>query len=124
MPERQWGHSRRMFVRPILRILEAWGWSYTYIRSGTDARIEIGSNIIICTVQTPEAAQDALQGLTAPEQYLDEAALFPQSFVDQAIGRCSVAGAKIWMNCNPEGPHHYIREQVPDTEEAGREEGI
>ena len=35
-------------------------------------------------------------------------ALFPQSFVDQMIGRCSVAGSKIWMNCNPRGPSHYF----------------
>ena len=37
--------------------------------------------------------------------------MFPKSFVDQAIGRCSIEGAKIWMNCNPAGPHHYIREE-------------
>ena len=105
------GALKKNVIRPMLQILEAWGWPYTYIRSGTDARVEIGSNSYYLYGANTEAAQDALQGLTAAGAYLDEAALFPQSFVDQAIGRCSVTGAKIWMNCNPEGPHHCIREE-------------
>ena len=106
------GALKKNVVRPMLQILESWGWPYTYVRSGTDARIEVGDNTYYLYGANTEAAQDALQGLTAAGAYLDEAALFPQSFVDQAIGRCSVAGAKIWMNCNPEGPHHYIREEL------------
>ena len=39
---------------------------------------------------------------------LDEAALMPRSFVEQAIARCSVNGSKIWFNCNPEGPQHWF----------------
>lgn len=105
------GALKKNVIRPMLQMLEAWGWPYTYIRSGTDARIEIGSNTYYLYGASTEASQDALQGLTAAGAYLDEAALFPQSFIDQVIGRCSVAGAKIWMNCNPEGPHHYIREE-------------
>lgn len=105
------GALKKNVIRPMLQILEAWGWPYTYIRSGTDARIEIGSNVYYLYGANTEAAQDALQGLTAAGAYLDEAALFPKSFVDQAVGRCSVEGFKIWMNCNPSGPHHYIREE-------------
>ncbi len=105
------GALKKNVIRPMLQILEAWGWGYTYIRSGTDARIEIGSNTYYLYGANTEASQDALQGLTAAGAYLDEAALFPRSFVDQAIGRCSVEGSKIWMNCNPAGPHHYIREE-------------
>ncbi len=108
------GALKKNVVRPMLQILEAWGWSYTYIRSGTDARIEIGANTYYLYGANTEAAQDALQGLTAAGAYLDEAALFPQSFIDQAIGRCSVDGWKVWMNCNPEGPHAYIKEEFID----------
>lgn len=105
------GTLKKNVIRPMLQIMEAWGWPYEYIRSGTDARIEIGQNTYYLYGANTEAAQDALQGLTAAGAYLDEAALFPQSFIDQAIGRCSVLGSKVWMNCNPEGPHHYIREE-------------
>ena len=85
--------------------------THEYIRSGSDAHIEIGANTYYLYGANTEASQDAMQGLTAAGAYADEAALFPRSFVDQMIGRCSVTGAKIWMNCNPEGPHHYIREE-------------
>lgn len=32
----------------------------------------------------------------------------PESFVNQASGRCSVTGAKIWFNCNPDSPMHWF----------------
>ena len=117
------GALKKNVIRPMLQILESWDWPYSYIRSGTDARLEIGSNSYYLYGANTEAAQDALQGLTAAGAYLDEAALFPKSFVDQAIGRCSVKGAKIWMNCNPEGPHHYIREEflLPEKQ---KEKGV
>lgn len=114
------GALKKNVIRPMLQILEAWGWPYTYIRSGTDARIEIGNNAYYLYGANTEAAQDALQGLTAAGAYLDEAALFPKSFVDQAVARCSVDGWKIWMNCNPAGPHHFIPEEYLKPEEMKR----
>lgn len=108
------GALKKNVVRPMLQILEAWGWPYEYIRSGTDARLEIGSNTYYLYGANTEASQDALQGLTAAGAYADEAALFPQNFIDQMIGRCSVPGAKIWMNCNPGNPHNYIKEEFLD----------
>ena len=33
----------------------------------------------------------------------------PESFVNQATGRCSVEGAKYWFNCNPGGPIHWFK---------------
>lgn len=108
------GALKKNVVRPMIQILESWGWPYTYIRSGTDARIEVGSNVYYLYGANTEAAQDALQGLTAAGAYADEAALFPQSFIDQMIGRCSVEGWKVWMNCNPVDPHNYIKEEFID----------
>ncbi len=108
------GALKKNVIRPMLQMLEAWGWPYTYIRSGIDARIEIGSNTYYLYGANTEASQDALQGLTAAGAYADEAALFPRNFIDQMIGRCSIPGAKIWMNCNPENPHHYIKEEFID----------
>lgn len=108
------GALKKNVIRPMLQILEAWDWPYTYIRSGTDARIEIGSNIYYLYGANTEAAQDALQGLTAAGAYADEAALFPQSFIDQMIGRCSVDGWKVWMNCNPGNPYNYIKTEFID----------
>lgn len=114
------GALKKNVVRPMLQIVEAWGWPYEYIRSGTDARIEIGSNVYYLYGANTEASQDALQGLTAAGAYADEAALFPQNFIDQMIGRCSVPVAKIWMNCNPGNPHNYIKEEFLDKAEEKR----
>ena len=33
----------------------------------------------------------------------------PESFVNQATGRCSVDGSKFWFNCNPNGPFHWFK---------------
>ena len=39
---------------------------------------------------------------------MDEVALMPRSFVEQACARCSVTGSKLWFNCNPAGPNHWF----------------
>lgn len=56
-----------------------------------------------------EQSQDLIQGITAAGVYFDEVALMPQSFVNQATGRCSVEGAKYWFNCNPNSPSHWFK---------------
>lgn len=55
-----------------------------------------------------EASQDLIQGITLAGALFDEVALMPESFVNQATARCSVAGSKFWFNCNPEGPMHWF----------------
>lgn len=112
------GALKKNVINPMLQILEAWGWPYTYVRSGSEPHLEIGSNTYYLFGANTEAAQDSLQGLTAAGAYADEAALFPKSFIDQMIARCSVDGWKIWMNCNPAGPHHFIPEEYLKPEEA------
>lgn len=49
-----------------------------------------------------------IQGRTLAGVLLDEAALQPRSFVEQAMARCSVAGSKLWFNCNPDTPQHWF----------------
>ena len=55
-----------------------------------------------------ESSQDLIQGITLAGILLDEVALMPESFVNQATGRCSVEGSKLWFNCNPAGPSHWF----------------
>lgn len=49
-----------------------------------------------------------IQGRTLAGVLLDEVALQPRSFVEQAVARCSVAGSKLWFNCNPDSPQHWF----------------
>ena len=58
-----------------------------------------------------ESSYKLIQGITLAGVLLDEAALMPQSFVEQACARCSVSGSKLWFNCNPEGPEHWLYKQ-------------
>ena len=55
-----------------------------------------------------ESSYKLIQGITLAGVLLDEAALMPRSFVEQACARCSVSGSKLWFNCNPEGPEHWL----------------
>lgn len=58
---------------------------------------------------TDERSQDLIQGMTLAGVLLDEVALMPESFVNQAVARCSVDGSTIWFNCNPEYPSHWFK---------------
>jgi PBSX family phage terminase large subunit len=50
-----------------------------------------------------ESSAALIQGSTLAGVLMDETALMPRSFVEQAIARCSVPGSRLWFNCNPEG---------------------
>lgn len=56
-----------------------------------------------------EKSQDLVAGFTAAGFFFDEVSLMPQSFVNQSVARCSVTGAKVWFNCNPDGPFHWFK---------------
>lgn len=58
-----------------------------------------------------ESSYMLIQGITLAGVLLDEVALMPRSFVEQALARCSVPGAKLWFNCNPDGPEHWFRKE-------------
>jgi PBSX family phage terminase large subunit len=111
------GALKRNVLEPMFQILTAKGIDYHYHRS-ENPHIVIGTNTYYLFGATNEASQDTLQGLTAAGAYLDEVALFPKSFVDQAIGRCSAEtgknGAKVFFNCNPEGPYHWFKTEFID----------
>ena len=55
-----------------------------------------------------EASYTLIQGRTLAGALLDEVVLMPRSFVEQALTRCSVDGAKLWFSCNPGSPQHWF----------------
>ena len=52
-----------------------------------------------------------IQGRTFAGVLMDEVALMPRSFVEQAMARCSVAGARFWFSCNPGSPNHWFYQE-------------
>lgn len=101
------GVLKRNVIGPTLRMLNAWGWPYEFNRS--DYVITIGVNRYWLFGANNEKSQDVVQGMTAAAALLDEAALMPESFINQVLGRCSVDGSKVFMNCNPAGPYHFLK---------------
>ena len=58
-----------------------------------------------------ESSASLIQGMTLAGVLMDEVALMPKSFVEQACARCSVSGSRMWFNCNPAGPNHWFYRQ-------------
>ena len=58
-----------------------------------------------------EASAALIQGRTLAGVMLDEVALMPRSFVEQALARCSVEGARLWFSCNPASPKHWFYQE-------------
>lgn len=55
-----------------------------------------------------ESSFALIQGRTLAGVLLDEVVLMPRSFVEQALTRCSVDGARLWFSCNPGTPQHWF----------------
>ena len=58
-----------------------------------------------------EGSASLIQGMTLSGILLDEVALMPRSFVEQALARCSVEGSRFWFNCNPDHTQHWFRQE-------------
>ena len=55
-----------------------------------------------------EGSAALIQGITLAGVLFDEVVLMPQTFVEQALARCSINGSKFWFNCNPAHPNHWF----------------
>ena len=64
-----------------------------------------------------ESSFALIQGRTLAGVLLDEVVLMPESFVNQALARCSVEGSRTWFSCNPGPPSHWFKEKWIDRRE-------
>lgn len=64
-----------------------------------------------------ESSFALIQGRTLAGVLLDEVVLMPESFVNQALARCSVEGARFWFSCNPGNPNHWFKKEWIDKHE-------
>lgn len=101
---------RRNVLGTLKRQLKARGYAVTEKRSENLLVVSKGNraNLFYIFGGKDESSQDLIQGITLAGVFFDEVALMPESFVNQATARCSVAGSKYWFNCNPEGPQHWF----------------
>lgn len=111
---------KRNLVVPLLRELKDLGFKCKEKKTGSYIDISFGnkSNRFYLFGGKDEGSAALIQGVTLAGVLLDEVALMPRSFVEQALARCSDSISKLWFNCNPENPHHWFyNEWIKKTKE-------
>ena len=103
------GSCRRNVIKPLVSMIQG-RYKITDKRSENLLVIERGNrkNNFYIFGGKDESSQDLIQGITLAGVLLDEVALMPRSFVEQALGRCSVKESRFWFNCNPDNPYHWF----------------
>ena len=105
------GSAIKNIVKPYMAL--------TYARGKYDIRFNRSENVLTVKWRNKrnlfyiyggkdESSYTLIQGITLAGVLLDEVALMVQSFVEQAMARCSVEGSRFWVNCNPETPSHWF----------------
>lgn len=113
------GALRRNVLAPLKLMLRSRGYKVSDHRADNLVIVQKGEveNNFYIFGGKDERSQDLIQGITLAGCFFDEVALMPESFVNQATGRCSVEGSKYWFNCNPAGPFHWFKQSWIDKAE-------
>ncbi len=101
---------RRNVITPLVGMLSELGFTCCekVSRSYIDITLLGRTNRFYLFGGKDEGSASLIQGITLSGVFLDEVALMPRSFVEQALARCSVNGSKLWFNCNPDNPAHWF----------------
>ena len=108
------GSAERNIIQPLLSMTYLQeNFTLAYSRSEHVLTVTRGpkTNRFYVFGGRDESSYMLIQGVTLAGVLLDEVALMPRSFVEQAIARCSVQGSRLWFNCNPEGPQHWFYQE-------------
>lgn len=101
---------RRNIAVPLMQTLKTLGFECQEKISRNYIDISLGNlqNRFYLFGGRDESSAALIQGMTLSGVLLDEVALMPRSFVEQALARCSITGSKMWFNCNPDHPYHWF----------------
>ncbi|MCM1285164.1 MAG: PBSX family phage terminase large subunit [Acetobacter sp.] len=101
---------RRNVITPLLPVLKDLGFScdYKISRNYLEISRDKNTNRFYIFGGRDESSASLIQGMTLGGVMLDEVALMPRSFVEQALARCSLEKSKYFFNCNPEHPYHWF----------------
>ncbi len=104
---------RRNVIRTMLPTLGTLGFECKEKVSRNEIEISFGgrTNSFWLFGGKDEGSASLIQGMTLGGVLLDEVALMPRSFVEQALARCSLEGSRFWFNCNPDNPLHWFYEE-------------
>ncbi|MBQ7670564.1 MAG: PBSX family phage terminase large subunit [Clostridia bacterium] len=107
------GKTIESLRRNVITLMPQWlEGIFTIVERRSENKLIISSGSVINEYYMfggkDESSYALVQGITLAGVLFDEVALMPRSFVEQALGRCSVKGSKFWFNCNPENPGHWF----------------
>ncbi len=114
------GGVRRNLLAQARPVLTGLGFRWEEVVSRNEVTLRGGGreNTFYLFGGRDEGSFASIQGLTLAGVLLDEAAVMPRSFVEQAAARCSVQGGRVWFSCNPAGPEHWFyKEWIRKAEE-------
>ncbi len=105
------GSLRRNVINPLKQVLPTLGYRVNERRADNLLIISKGGKVnnFYEFGGKDESSQSIIQGITLAGILLDEVALMPESFVNQATSRCSVDGSKMFFNCNPSHRMHFFK---------------
>lgn len=107
---------KRNMLEELIPRLESLGFSVKNFPSKNYLDISLGlkTNRFYIFGGKDEGSSALIQGITLAGVLLDEVALMPRTFVEQAAARCSVKGSKLWFNCNPDNSYHWFKKEWID----------
>lgn len=101
------GKTERTVKRNVVRPLQdLWPGAVKYNQGSGELHL-FGRRLDIVGANDSEA-YTKVQGSTIAGAYCNELSLYPESMLSTIVDRCSVAGAKIFGDCNPQGPFHWL----------------
>ena len=102
------GKTRTALQRNVMDdIQNICGRGFRWI-SKTDSLCSIFGRRVYCVGANDERSEEKIRGATFAGAYCDEVSLYPESFFTQLLARCSITGAQIFCNTNPDSPYHWF----------------
>ena len=89
----------------------------------TKSYCDLGKNRFFIFGGSDSDSQNLVQGMTAAGLLVDESTLLNESFVQQALGRLSLPGARAIFTMNPTSPRAWAKVNLVDRIEAGEIRG-
>lgn len=114
-------NAERNVLTPLLASFEL-PYAMKYHRADRMLSVSMGekTNRVYLFGGKDESSYQLIQGITLAGIFMDEVALMPRSFVEQALARTlTYADRKIWFSCNPEGQLHWFFQEWIRPADAG-----
>lgn len=102
---------RRNIIQPLTEIA---GPAVQWLNQGR-GELLLGKAVVHVVGANDAKSESRIRGITAGGWYADEVTLHPQSFVQMALSRLSIPGAKAFWSCNPDNPRHFIKTDYIDN---------